>query len=197
MRSTCLKYYTYFSLITIIIVVSGCSWLGGSDYNRLVKKELAKGTRSDSLFMGIYLGMASKTFYAHCWDLNKKGIFTNGSNNTSVLYKPGKDLKYQASMNFYPDFYEDKIFSMWATFEYDAWAPWNKAQQADSLLPDVLQLYKKWYPGGNDFITITNKDRGTIFVKVDGNRRITIGKFDDRKVKVDYTDLLIEQKLKK
>jgi len=34
-------------------------------------------------------------------------------------------------------------------------------------------------------------------VKVDGNRRITIGKFDDRKVKVDYTDLLIEQKLKK
>jgi hypothetical protein len=191
------RSYVYLFLAIVFISVTGCSWLGGNEYNRLVKKELAKGTRSDSLFMGIYLGMTSKAFYAHCWDLNKKGVFTNGSNNTSVLYRINKDLKYQASMNFYPDFYEDRIFSMWATFEYDAWAPWNKAQQADSLLPDVLQLYKRWFPGGNDFITITNEKRGTIFVKVDGNRRITIGKFDDRMVKVDYTDLLIEQKLKK
>jgi len=197
MRSACLKYYAYLLSITIIISLNACSWPGGSEYNRLVKKELAKGTRSDSLFMGIYLGMTSKAFYGHCWDLNKKGVFTNGSNNTSVLYKIDKDLKYPASMNFYPDFYEDKIFSMWASFEYDAWAPWNKAQQSDSLLPDVLQVYKRWYPGGNDFITIANEKRGTIFVKVDGNRRITIGKFDDRMVKVDYSDLLIEQKLKK
>ena len=197
MRSAAAKYYVYISMVTVMIGLGACSGLGGSQYDRLVKKELAKGTRSDSLFMGIYLGMTSKAFYSHCWDLNKKGVFTNGTNNTSVLYKPGKDLKHQSSMNFYPDFYEDKIFSMWATFEYDAWAPWNKNQQADSLLPDVLQLYKRWYPGGNDFITITNKERGTIFVKVDGNRRITIGKYDDRMVKVDYTDLLVEQKLKK
>lgn len=196
MRRIVIRHWLYLFFVTGFFAGSACT-PAGSDYNRLVEKELAKGTRSDSLFMGIYLGMPSKTFYAHCWDMNKKGLFTNGTNNISVLYKIDKDLKHQASMNFYPDFYEDKIFSMWATFEYDAWAPWNKPMQADSLLPDVLQLYKRWYPGGNEFITLTNEKRGTIFVKVDGNRRITIGKFDDRMVKVDYTDLLIEQKLKK
>jgi hypothetical protein len=100
-------------------------------------------------------------------------------------------------MNFYPDFYENKIAVMRAGFQYDAWAPWNKAQFSDSLLPDVLQLLKKWYPGGNDFIAITDKTKGTIYVKVDGNRRITIGRFNDMLVKVDYTDLIIEDKLKK
>jgi hypothetical protein len=196
MRWNNYKHWVYFFLLTAAISFCSCSYFGGSEYSRLVKKELAKGTRSDSLFMGIYLGMTSKAFYSHCWDMNKKGLFTNGSNNTSVLYKIDKDLKYKASMNFYPDFYEDKVFSMWASFEYDAWAPWNKQLQADSLLPDVLKLYKKWYPEGNNFITITNKERGTIYVKVDGNRRITIGRFDDRMVKVDYTDLLVEEKIK-
>lgn len=100
-------------------------------------------------------------------------------------------------MNFYPDFYENRIAVMRAEFHYDAWAPWNKAQFSDSLLPDVLKLYKKWYPGGNDFIAITDKTKGTIYVKVDGNRRITIGRFNDMLVKVDYTDLIIEEKLKK
>jgi hypothetical protein len=31
---------------------------------------------------------------------------------------------------------------------------------------------------------------------VDGNRRITIGRYDDVHIKVDYTDLLIEKQLK-
>ena len=82
-------------------------------------------------------------------------------------------------------------------FQYNAWAPWNKAQFSDSLLPDVLKMYKKWYPEGNDFIKIVDKTKGTIYVKVDGNRRITIGRFNDMLVKVDYTDLLVEQKVKK
>jgi hypothetical protein len=58
-------------------------------------------------------------------------------------------------------------------------------------------MYKKWYPDGNPFLILTDKARGTIYVKVDGNRRITIGRFNDMMVKVDYTDLLIEKKLKK
>ena len=192
----CLKYYVSAFLITTAIAISGCSLSGGHDYNRLVKKELAKGTRSDSLFMGIYLGMPSKAFYAHCWELNKKGVFTNGSNNTSVLYKPGKDLKYQSSMNFYPDFHNDKIYKMRVTLNYDAWAPWNKSMGSDSLLVNTLNLFKTWYPG-NPFLTIQDKNRGTIYVKVDGNRRIIVGKYDDIRVKVDYTDVSVEKSLVK
>ena len=42
---------------------------------------------------------------------------------------------------------------------------------------------------------ITDKAKRTIYVKVDGNRRITLGKFDDMIVKADFTDLVIEEKL--
>jgi hypothetical protein len=191
------KHFNFFCAVIVFVFFYGCSSSGGEQYSKLVKKELASGARVDSLFLGIHLGMTSKEFYGHCWELNKKGLLTDGEGNTAVLYKLDKGLKYPASMNFYPDFYENKISVMRANFQYNAWAPWNKAQFSDSLLPDVLTLYKKWYPSGNDFIAITDKARGTIYVKVDGNRRITIGRFNDMLVRVDYTDLTIEEKLKK
>jgi hypothetical protein len=62
-------------------------------------------------------------------------------------------------------------------------------------LPDVLKLYQQWYPGGNPFITMHDPKRGTIYIKIDGNRRIIIGKADDMQVKADYTDLLTAQQI--
>ena len=85
---------------------------------------------------------------------------------------------------------------MRVTFQYNGWAPWNKNLFADSLLPDVVRLYNKWYPGGNQFIEIADKVKGVIYVKVDGNRRITVGRFSDMIVKAEFTDLLIENKIK-
>jgi len=81
-------------------------------------------------------------------------------------------------------------------FSYDAFAPWNRRLFADSLQLDVLNLLKKWYKD-RDFISISDDTKGTIFVQVDGNRRIIIGKYDDAHVKVDYTDLLVDEKIKK
>lgn len=189
------KCSIYLFSLAIIFSLYSCSNSEGSGYASLVKKELSKGTRNDSLFMGIYLGMPSKSFYDHCWAMNKQGIFTNGLMNNTVLYSMEKELKYPANMDFYPDFYEGKISVMKVAYDYKAWAPWNKTQYSDSLIFDVLNLYRKWYPG-NDFITITNKEKGIIYVKVDGNRRITVGRYDDKLVKVDYTDLLVEEKIK-
>ncbi|MES1225542.1 MAG: hypothetical protein ABUT20_59230, partial [Bacteroidota bacterium] len=96
------------------------------------------------------------------------------------------------SMFFYPDFMNGKIAEMRVSFSYAGWAPWNKNLFADSLLPKVLLLYNKWYKGGNPFITIKDKQKGNIYIKIDGNRRITVGKADDMTVKVNYTDLYIE-----
>jgi len=169
-----------------------------NSYESIMQKELRSGRRADSLFFGIYLGMTSKEFYMHCWELNKKGIFTDGNNNTAVLYKLNNhELNYDASMNFYPEFHDNRIYKMWATFQYDGWAPWNKHMYSDSLLPYVVNLYKKWYSGGNPFIEMHDKERGTIYVKVDGNRRIIIGRYSDMIVKIDYTDLLVEQEMQK
>jgi hypothetical protein len=41
-----------------------------------------------------------------------------------------------------------------------------------------------------------DEKRGTIYIKVDGNRRITIGRYNDLQVKVDYTDLSVKRKEK-
>ena len=185
-------------VILFLALLSACNYFSdnGQKYSRLVKKELGKGVREDSMFLGIHLGMTSKEFYVHCWNLNKKGLITDGELNTAVKYKLKDELKYPAAMNFYPDFYEDKIAKMRVRFTYNEWAPWNKKMFADSLMPDVLTLYQKWYPKGNPFLTLQDSVRGTIHVKVDGNRRIIIGKYDERVVMVDYSDLVIEEKLK-
>ena len=188
------------SLCTFLLlsaIVTGCKRSGIEEYNHLKSKELSSGKRVDSLFFGIYFGMTSKQFFSHCWEMNKKGIFTDGLNNTAVLYKLNNgELKHSASMNFYPVFKDNRITEMKANFQYDGWAPWNKQMFSDSLINDVLSLFNKWYAEGNKFIRIDDEKKGTIYVKVDGNRRITIGRYDDMQVKVNYTDLLEEQKIK-
>jgi hypothetical protein len=171
-----------------------------SEYNSLVKRELASNKKADSIFLGIYFGMTQKNFFAHCWEMNKKGILTDGTDdkgNMYALYKLNKELKYPAEMNFYPDFNDSVICKMRVNIHYSGWAPWNKHMFADSLLPDVVALYKNWYSAGNSFIQINDKEKGTIYVKVDGNRRITIGKYNDMIVKIDITDMLVEKKIRK
>jgi hypothetical protein len=190
MKKKNLLYGICFSM-AVAAGIYGCG--SNSDYSKIAKEELAKGKHYDSLFLGIKFGMTSKEFYGYCWELNKKGIISDGANNTMVLYKMDTALRYPALMNFYPDFYADKVFHMRVTFQYTAWAPWNKPLFSDSLLPDVVRLLTKWY-GGNAFLPLTDKAKGTIYVKVDGNRRITVGRYDDMIVKADYTDLLVETK---
>jgi hypothetical protein len=175
------------------ILLFNCEESGHRQYQELVRQEAAAGKRMDSLFLGIHLGMTKKQFFLHCWEMNKKGLFTDGAGNTAVQYKIPEELKYPASMNFYPEFKEDKINKMGVSFKYDGWAAWNKHLNSDSLKVDVLRLFKKWYKAGNPFITISDEKRGTIYVKVDGNRRIIIGAYDDAHVKVDYTDLYTEK----
>lgn len=182
--------------VFVVMLAAGCN--NGNNalrlYEREVNRERSTGKHVDSLFMGIYMGMTSKQFYMHCWEMNKKGLFTDGNNNSAVLYKLHHgELKHKASMDFYPAFYRDRIDQMGVTFSYDEWAPWNKELMADSLLADVLHLYKEWYAKGNPFMKIEGEKKRMIYVKVDGNRRIIIGKSDDMNVRVDYTDLLSER----
>jgi hypothetical protein len=188
------------SILIILFMLVACSEDSGLDkYNSLVKKELAGNKRADSLFFGIHFGMTQRKFFTHCWEMNQKGIFTDGNDdlgNMYVLYKLDKELKYPAAMNFYPDFNDSTIWRMRVNIQYNGWAPWNKRMYADSLLPDVLNMFKKWYSNGNSFIPVNDKKRGVIYIKLDGNRRIIIGKYNDAVVKVDYTDMLVENKIK-
>lgn len=149
---------------------SGCS--PGEKYNRELARELASGERHDSLFMGIFLGMSEKDFYTHCWELNKEGLIRQGSGNMTVEYEMKDELKHPATMNFYPVFQDGRIVEMPVRFAYNGWAPWNKELSPEKLALDIRDWYEKVY--GPGFMTIRHSEHGTAYVKIDGNRRITI-----------------------
>jgi hypothetical protein len=177
----------------VLLLVSGSVFIGCSPkakYDKMVKKELASGLRNDSLVLGLYFGMPEKEFYTHCWNLNHKGVIKQGENNTTVLYELKNELKYQAAMDFYPKFNQGKISELPIRFFYRAWAPWNKNLSADNLQTEVRKYIEKNF--GSGFIEVKHSKRGSAFVKVNGNRRITIFKEDEVHVWAVFTDMTIK-----
>lgn len=162
-----------------------------AEYDRKLKQELSSGIRQDSIFMGIYLGMPEKKFYLHCWNLNKRGVIRQGETNTTIEYEIKNELKYPGLMDFYPNFNEGKIYEMPVKIKYKGWAPWNKELSSDRLQEDVLNWYEKVY--GKGFLKVRHPERGFAYVKLDGNRRITIFKADDLYVWVVFTDMLVKR----
>lgn len=178
------------SSVFAIIVISSLLLIGcGSKW-----KNEKNSKKYDSLFLGISLGMDKKKFYDHCWEYNRRKIFTHGPTNQNVEYVLEEKMKGQVIMRFYPSFDEDKIFEMPVTFTYAAWAPWNKQFTSDSLLVDILPVFKKWY--GEDFKEIDHKGMGKIYVRIDGRRRINLFVKDDQYVQAVFTDLKVERKRK-
>ena len=177
------------TFLIFICIISGCS--PKAKYDRRLKHELTSGVRYDSLFMGIYLGMPEKDFYLHCWQLNRKGLIRQGESNTTVYYKLKNQLKYPAAMDFYPKFMQGRIYEMPVKFKYIGWAPWNKNLTSDNLQHNLVKWYEKTY--GKGFIEVRHPLHGTAFVKVDGNRRISIFKESDLYVWAVFTDLLAKK----
>lgn len=172
------------------LIIGGCS--PGKRYERRLARELASGIRYDSLFMGLSFGMSSEEFYEQCWGLNRDSIVKQGSANMSVQYDITQELKYPATMNFYPIFRENKIIEMPVRFIYNGWTPWNKELSAKSLALDVKRWYEHIY--GKGFITVTHPMNGDAYTKIDGNRRITIYVENDLYVWAMFTDMLHKSK---
>jgi hypothetical protein len=171
--------------------ISGCT--PKARYERRLKHELATGVRYDSLFMGLYLGMPEKDFYTHCWKLNKRGLIRQGSNNTTVEYQMRNELKYPATMNFYPSFIDNRIAEMPVKFAYSGWAPWNQKLSSDSLQVDVIKWFEKKY--GNHFMKIDHPDRGSAYIKLNGNRRVTVFKQNDMNVWAIFSDMSVVKEM--
>lgn len=186
----------HLKLIPIILIstflILGCTQK--AKYDRKLKQELASGVRNDTIFMGIYFGMGQKEFYTHCWKLNQKGLIKQGLRNTTVEYILKDELKYPATMDFYPEFAKTKIFEMPVRFVYNGWAPWNTKLGADSLQVQVLKWYESQY--GKGFMEVKHPKRGIAYVKLDGNRRISIFKENETYVWAIFTDMLVDRKLK-
>jgi len=183
------RFLLLFTVIILAVSISGCT--KKAKYERKLKHELASGIKYDSLFMGIYFGMTEKEFYTHCWALNRKGIIKQGYRNSSVEYKMRYELNYPAMMDFYPVFVNGKINEMPVRFVYSGWAPWNKSLGADSLQLNILKWYEKQY--GKGFMVVEHPKRGIAYVKIDGNRRISLFKENDTYVWAIFTDMSVKK----
>lgn len=185
-----LKYFISVYGLALFILLGGCLQ---SDYTRMVKAELKRGVRYDSLLLGIKMGDTRNEFFGRCFDLNKQQLISQGPGNSTVKYIFTDSLLHneptELMLLFYPTFDDSEIIiGMDMEFSYTSWAPWNANYQSDSLEVKLKDLLKMWYPG-NDFV-MANINGIEVPVKVDGNRRILMSKKDTQNVVVSIQDIL-------
>lgn len=186
-----LKFIRLFaSTFILAFIFSSCFQ---SDYTKLVKAELGKGVRYDSLLFDINFGTTRQEFYGRCFDLNQQRLITQGPSGGTVQYLFTDSLVHDSTVNmsmlFIPAYDEaEKIVEMNLEFSYPGWAPWNRNLQADVLKQKVLGILMNWYKG-NAFVD-AKINKTDIPVKVDGNRRMIVYIKDPRNVVVKIQDLM-------
>jgi hypothetical protein len=185
-----LKYIRLSIKIALAAVIwSGCQ----SDYTKMVKEELGKGVRQDSILFGINFGDSRQDFYGRCFDLNKQQLVMQGPGNNSVQYTFRDSIVHkepqEIRMLFFPNFDDnDRIAEMQMEFSYVGSAIYDKSLEADSLNLRLQDLLVAWYKG-NEFVN-AHLDEKDLPVKVDGNRRIILYNTDMHSVTVRVQDLL-------
>lgn len=176
------------------IFLLGCNHK--TDYRQMVKQELARNVRNDTLFMGYYFGMPRQEFYDHSWKMNSQKKIVQGQGNLTIRYDGVKGLGHKAHLNYYPLFYNEKIYKMQTAYSYDGWAPWNRNLWSDSLEVRVLDKLRKKY--SKRFIKMKHPELDVpAYIMVDGNKRIAVYRKGDEKVVVNYLDLTVSRKIKK
>lgn len=177
------------TMFTIILLTS-CK----SEYERMVKKELASEIVYEDLILGMKLGQTQKEFFAQCWQLNSEGILSQGPDNENVRYSiPPKDIPNEdqkVDVLFYGIFDDTKVMhGLRMKFFYVAWAPWNEDLKSTLLIEKLKGYFLKTY-GGNAFIELDlGVEEIKSYVKVDGNRQILMYPVDTKEVMVKIEDL--------
>jgi len=159
-----------------------------SEYQQLKESELSTGVTYDSLFAGLNFNMSKKDFFDHCWEMNKQGIFLNGT-GAQVLYDVSEDFSRPTNLTFYPKYVDGYMLEMPMEFRYKDWALLNEETKVERLIEELKEVLLRWY-GGNDFIKVVSPDESvSLWVKIDGNRQIRLGRQSVSTALVTITDL--------
>jgi len=186
-----IKSYPQLLLFLVILIsLSSCK----SEYDQLVKSELASGVQHDSLIFNMFLGDKKAEFFSNCWELNKQKIVSQGTGNQYARFVEPVDSSNTEYLRKQMDFYgifdkQDVMKGMEMIFQYVAWSPWNEEVQSDALLEILKSKFLIEYPG-NDFIAVDIKEENNkAFVKVDGNMQILMFQRGVKEVVVKMEDL--------
>ena len=167
-----------------------------SEYSKLLKKELKSGKSFNDLVLGLKIGQTKDDFFEICAELNKKKLITSGARNLYpeyILYpKDSLENGKKIRMSFMGIFDNDRIMKgMDIRFNYYSWIAWREEYNSDNLINEIKDTLQLWYPG-NNFIEIDLKldsKNNLAYVKIDGNRQITMYKIDGRDVAVIIEDV--------
>lgn len=192
MKSGFISWIKGITFFFIIMLSVACSQ---SQYDKVVKRELATGKEYNEMMFDMKIGLSKKEFYGKCWQLNKEKLVAQGPSNqyvrhvldsVSPIYNPSSRIE-MLFFGLFDD--EDLMRGMRFRFSYTAWAPWNKELQPEKLQEEIKAMMKTLYPG-NDFFNLDTKvNDQPIAVKIDGNRLITVYVFDNRFVQAYIEDL--------
>lgn len=175
-------------VVLIIILFSSCE--RKTEYEKVKQKELSSGRVEEELFLGLKFGMERKDFYSTCWEMNKEGILMQGAHSLMVEFKPSLPSGKTASMFFYPEFENGKIFYMPVEFQYSGWFPTNPDFSSQNLLEDVVGYFEELY--GKGFFKVEDSKGTFAMVKIDGNRMVRVYIKSLSAVRVDILDLRIK-----
>lgn len=168
-----------------------------SEYSRTVKKELESGERYDSLFLTFQFGDQRREFFSKGWIQNSEGLIKQGPQNKNVEYMLGESKPgiSPIRMLFYPRFTEDdQLHIMDLSFQYLTWSPTTDKFNSDKLVPIVQDTLMNWY-GGNPFIQVRGEEgQEDIWVKIDGNRQISLSISDIQTLEGKIEDLSVKYK---
>ena len=173
--------------IILVLILTNCEQ---SEYKKLVRSELKKNVKNDSLFLNLKFGERNEDYLDKIWELNKKGIISQtdgeyGSVRYSLKLNELEKKVGDINMDFFPRFNDKKrLDKLTIKFSHQGWAPWNKELFSDKLIIKVLDTIKKWYKG-NDFLEASNdinNKKSSIFYKIDGDRQFKVYFKEDHEV---------------
>lgn len=168
-------------LCLFTLAFTGCS--NDLSYEDWLERETASGVQNDSLFLGYYFGMERQDFRDASWEMNQQGLM---SGFTKINY-PFNELEHRATMEFWPDFTDDKVSRVPIEVSYNGWAPWNRDFWSENLMEDLVEYYESEFETRFRYIYVPEIEANA-FVSIEGNREIRISRINDQKVMLDFID---------
>ena len=162
------------SFVILALTVAGCE----PNYEKVVREELRRGERYDSIVYGVRLGMSYDAFTRYCFAQNQRGVFKPNETGNAVQVAWAEGFGFPVKFEFFPTEVTDKfapIRAYQASVRYRDYSLYNPEMTVENLLPETLAFFEQGY-GGRDFLRVPQDDPWVKYryVKVDGNRRIII-----------------------
>lgn len=182
-------------ILQIIWVVFLVSCIPEASYEEIVKEELARGIRFDSVAHGINLGMTFDDFKWICLLQNREGVFRPNASSNAVQLTFTDPFSFPVHFEFFPENIKgqyDTIRKYSASIKYKDYSSYNEEMTMQNLVKETMAFFEEGYQG-REFISVSNTNDPWVksnFVKVDGNRKISLSPvYMGSELNIEFEDL--------